>query len=328
MWPIAILLFGGGVLLAKKGMNYMKNQKVGLNKNFFFPSNLNKNLSNVFLKPDMKGFERTMSKSEAYKILNINPTTNRERIREVHKQLMLKNHPDNGEMKKLYSKNLSVEELDELIKNEEIKYEYLKKENEKIKEKNLKIQKKLLNYVECDNFTCENNKNYNLEKYNIILESIIDYINKLKAIDTYMKNDIYYLFDNFFYCIKEAILKQNSLCQLMKNDMSYFNVPEKSELFRKNLLTLRKINEHNSILRARIFLFNKFKEKNENLIHANFEQLELKYKNLKGKENILESKIQNLNNKIKKSTEVAKNQNMKKMKIYNNFNKTKIYVYI
>ncbi|CDU17097.1 mitochondrial import inner membrane translocase subunit TIM14, putative [Plasmodium yoelii] len=96
MWPIAILLFGGGVLLAKKGMNYMKNQKVGLNKNFFFPSNLNKNLSNVFLKPDMKGFERTMSKSEAYKILNINPTTNRERIREVHKQLMLKNHPDNG----------------------------------------------------------------------------------------------------------------------------------------------------------------------------------------------------------------------------------------
>ncbi|EAA20962.1 hypothetical protein [Plasmodium yoelii yoelii] len=114
-------------------------------------------------------------------------------------------------MKKLYSKNLSVEELDELIKNEEIKYEYLKKENEKIKEKNLKIQKKLLNYVECDNFTCENNKNYNLEKYNIILESIIDYINKLKAIDTYMKNDIYYLFDNFFYCIKEAILKQNSL---------------------------------------------------------------------------------------------------------------------
>ncbi|CAD2088288.1 mitochondrial import inner membrane translocase subunit TIM14, putative [Plasmodium vinckei] len=96
MWPVAILLFGGGVLLAKKGMNYMKNQKNGINKNFFFPSSFNKSLSNVFLKPDMKGFERTMSRSEAYKILNINPTTNRERIREVHKQLMLKNHPDNG----------------------------------------------------------------------------------------------------------------------------------------------------------------------------------------------------------------------------------------
>lgn len=115
---------------------------------------------------------------------------------------------------------------------------------------------------------------------------------------------------------------------LVKNDMLYFNVPEKSELFRKNLLTLRKINEHNSILRARIFLFNKFKEKNENLIHANFEQLELKYKNLKGKESILESKIENLNNKIKKSIEVTESENIKKMKIYNNFNKTNIHVYI
>ncbi|CAD2088291.1 conserved Plasmodium protein, unknown function [Plasmodium vinckei brucechwatti] len=229
-------------------------------------------------------------------------------------------------MQKLYSKNLSAEDLDGLIKNEQIKYEHLKKENENIKEKNLKIQEKLLSYVECDNFTCDSNNNYNLDKYNIILGSVIDYINKLKIVDTHMKKDIYYLFEEFFYCIKEVILKQNNLwhmlllvliifyffpcllfcmvrSQLMKKDMSYFNVPEKNELFRKNLLTLRKINEHNSILRARIFLFNKFKEKNENLIHANFEQLELKYKNLKGKESILESKIENLNNKIKKSTE-------------------------
>ncbi|CAD2088323.1 conserved Plasmodium protein, unknown function [Plasmodium vinckei lentum] len=206
-------------------------------------------------------------------------------------------------MQKLYSQNLSAEDLDGLIKNEQIKCEHLKKENENIKEKNLKIQEKLLSYVECDNFTCDSNNNYNLDKYNIILGSVIDYINKLKIVDTHMKKDIYYLFEEFFYCIKEVILKQNNLCQLMKKDMSYFNVPEKNEFFRKNLLTLRKINEHNSILRARIFLFNKFKEKNENLIHANFEQLELKYKNLKGKERILESKIENLNNKIKKSTE-------------------------
>ncbi|CAD2100406.1 conserved Plasmodium protein, unknown function [Plasmodium vinckei petteri] len=206
-------------------------------------------------------------------------------------------------MQKLYSQNLSAEDLDGLIKNEQIKCEHLKKENENIKEKNLKIQEKLLSYVECDNFTCDSNNNYNLDKYNIILGSVIDYINKLKIVDTHMKKDIYYLFEEFFYCIKEVILKQNNLCQLMKKDMSYFNVPEKNEFFRKNLLTLRKINEHNSILRARIFLFNKFKEKNENLIHANFEQLELKYKNLKGKESILESKIENLNNKIKKSTE-------------------------
>ncbi|SBT75575.1 mitochondrial import inner membrane translocase subunit TIM14, putative [Plasmodium ovale] len=98
MWPVVILLFGGGILFAKKGINYMKNQNIGLNnKNFFFfPSSFNKNLNNLFLKNDMKGFERNMSKSEAYKILNINPTSNKEKIREVHKQLMLKNHPDNG----------------------------------------------------------------------------------------------------------------------------------------------------------------------------------------------------------------------------------------
>ncbi|CRG98641.1 mitochondrial import inner membrane translocase subunit TIM14, putative [Plasmodium relictum] len=96
MWPVVMLLFGGGVLFAKKGINYVKNQKINLNnKKFFFPSNFNTNL-NIFLKNDLKGFERNMSKSEAYKILNINPTTNKEKIREVHKQLMLKNHPDNG----------------------------------------------------------------------------------------------------------------------------------------------------------------------------------------------------------------------------------------
>ncbi|KAI4840787.1 mitochondrial import inner membrane translocase subunit TIM14 [Plasmodium brasilianum] len=97
MWPVVILLFGGGILFAKRGMNYMKNQKLNLNnKNFFFPSGFSKNFNNLFLKNDMKGFERNMSKSEAYKILNINPTSNKDRIREVHKQLMLKNHPDNG----------------------------------------------------------------------------------------------------------------------------------------------------------------------------------------------------------------------------------------
>ncbi|GAB64871.1 DnaJ domain containing protein [Plasmodium cynomolgi strain B] len=97
MWPVVILLFGGGILFAKKGMNYLKNQKINpSNKNFFSPSGFNKGLGSLFLKNDMRGFERNMSKSEAYKILNINPTTNRDRIREVHKQLMLKNHPDNG----------------------------------------------------------------------------------------------------------------------------------------------------------------------------------------------------------------------------------------
>lgn len=43
-------------------------------------------------------------------------------------------------MQKLYSKNLSVEELAGLIKNEQIKCEHLKKENEKIKEQNFVIR--------------------------------------------------------------------------------------------------------------------------------------------------------------------------------------------
>lgn len=92
-----MLLFGGGVLCAKKGMKFMKNQNLNVNKKkFFFPAGFkNKNL-NIFARNDLKGFEKTMTRSEALKILNIGPTANREKIREVHKQLMLKNHPDNG----------------------------------------------------------------------------------------------------------------------------------------------------------------------------------------------------------------------------------------
>uniref|UniRef100_A0A8C9LGW6 J domain-containing protein n=1 Tax=Piliocolobus tephrosceles TaxID=591936 RepID=A0A8C9LGW6_9PRIM len=98
MWPFVILVFGGGVLFAKKGLNYMKNYKIGISnsKNLSAPYNFNIFFNKLMLKNDLKGFERTMSKSEAYKILNLTPTSNKEKIREVHKQLMLKNHPDNG----------------------------------------------------------------------------------------------------------------------------------------------------------------------------------------------------------------------------------------
>ncbi|CEL96861.1 unnamed protein product [Vitrella brassicaformis CCMP3155] len=44
----------------------------------------------------MQGFESPMSSSEAYKILNLPPMATTEKIREAHRQLMLRNHPDNG----------------------------------------------------------------------------------------------------------------------------------------------------------------------------------------------------------------------------------------
>lgn len=45
---------------------------------------------------DVSGFENTMSKKEAYQILNVNPTVGKDKIKENHRMLMLKNHPDNG----------------------------------------------------------------------------------------------------------------------------------------------------------------------------------------------------------------------------------------
>ncbi|CRG94430.1 conserved Plasmodium protein, unknown function [Plasmodium gallinaceum] len=204
---------------------------------------------------------------------------------------------------KLHSKNLNDENIDVIIKNEKIINENLTKENEKIKENNLKIQSILLSYIEDNNFIYESDSIEDEKKYKNVLISVIDYIEKLKIVNNQMKNDTYLLLEEFFNCIKEVIIKQNDFCYLIKEDLNYFKISGKEDIFKKNMLTMRKLYEHNSILRSQISLFNKFKLKNENLIHADFEQLELKYKNLKSKENNLEKKIENLNKKIRKSTE-------------------------
>ncbi|SOV22030.1 conserved Plasmodium protein, unknown function [Plasmodium sp. DRC-Itaito] len=206
-------------------------------------------------------------------------------------------------MYKLHSKNLNEQNIDSIIENEKIICENLTKENEILKEKNLKIQKELLSYIEDNTFIYESDSIEDMNKYKSILISVIDFLDKLKIVDAHMKDETYQLLEELFTCIKEAILKQNDLCYLMKEDMNSFRISGKEELFRKNLLSLRKLYEHNSILRAQITLFNKFKLKNENLIHADFEQLELKYKNLKTKEINLEKKIEKLNRKIIKSTQ-------------------------
>ncbi|GIX60672.1 mitochondrial import inner membrane translocase subunit TIM14, putative [Babesia caballi] len=44
----------------------------------------------------LNGFEHKMTYSEACSILNVSPTAPKDKIREHYKQLMMRNHPDNG----------------------------------------------------------------------------------------------------------------------------------------------------------------------------------------------------------------------------------------
>ncbi|KAJ1609846.1 DnaJ domain-containing protein [Cryptosporidium canis] len=60
----------------------------------------------------LRGFEDPMSLREAYRILNIPPLASNTRVREAHRQLMLRNHPDNGGSNYVASK---VNEAKELI---------------------------------------------------------------------------------------------------------------------------------------------------------------------------------------------------------------------
>lgn len=60
----------------------------------------------------LKGFESPMSVREAYRILNVPPIASKARVREAHRQLMLRNHPDNGGSNYVASK---VNEAKELI---------------------------------------------------------------------------------------------------------------------------------------------------------------------------------------------------------------------
>ncbi|ORM41879.1 Mitochondrial import inner membrane translocase subunit TIM14 [Babesia sp. Xinjiang] len=52
----------------------------------------------------LNGFEHKMTLSEACNILNVSATAPKEKIRENYKQLMMRNHPDNGGSTYLASK--------------------------------------------------------------------------------------------------------------------------------------------------------------------------------------------------------------------------------
>eukprot|EP00389_Voromonas_pontica_P001402 GDKH01002106.1.p1 GENE.GDKH01002106.1~~GDKH01002106.1.p1 ORF type:complete len:124 (+),score=22.81 GDKH01002106.1:73-444(+) len=59
----------------------------------------------------LQGFENPMSTSEAYRILNVNPTSDKNTIRDHHRQLMRRNHPDNGGSTLIASKVNEAKEL-------------------------------------------------------------------------------------------------------------------------------------------------------------------------------------------------------------------------
>lgn len=216
---------------------------------------------------------------------------------------MKNNKSNNAHLHKYLSKNLQDKNIGYFIENEKTINEYLIKENEKIKETNLEIQNELLQYIQDNTPKDEDSSCTDIEKYNHVLVTVKEHMKKLKTVDEQMLKETYLLFQEFFTYIKEVIIKQHQLCYTIKEDMHQFRSHVKEDEFRRNILEMRKLCEHNSILRAQIELFNKFKLKNENLIHADFEQLELKYKNLNLKEVNLQNKIDSLNKKIKKFIE-------------------------
>ncbi|EDO08361.1 hypothetical protein BBOV_III008010 [Babesia bovis T2Bo] len=79
-WPIVALACGTGVLLGRYMYRAVSKSKV------------------------LYGFEHKMSLSEACAILNVSATAPKDRIREHYKQLMMRNHPDNGGSTYLASK--------------------------------------------------------------------------------------------------------------------------------------------------------------------------------------------------------------------------------
>ncbi|XP_053184004.1 dnaJ homolog subfamily C member 15 [Scomber japonicus] len=61
-----------------------------------FTNTVNKMPSAVFSPYYKGGFEQKMSKREASLILGVSPVTNKTKIREAHRRIMILNHPDKG----------------------------------------------------------------------------------------------------------------------------------------------------------------------------------------------------------------------------------------
>ncbi|OII75597.1 DnaJ domain-containing protein [Cryptosporidium ubiquitum] len=107
IWPFLMITAGAGFIIAR-GTSLLA-KRGGL-----VPRSVVKPLIGSTRKfpLKLKGFENPMSIREAYKILNVPPIASKARVREAHRQLMLRNHPDNGGSNYVASK---VNEAKELI---------------------------------------------------------------------------------------------------------------------------------------------------------------------------------------------------------------------
>ncbi|KAK1932852.1 hypothetical protein X943_001106 [Babesia divergens] len=93
-WPLIAIASGGSILLAR----YMYRR---LPASWQILTRQGSLLSGGIMggritKMGLQGFEPKMTLSEACNILNVSATSSKDKIRENYKQLMMRNHPDNG----------------------------------------------------------------------------------------------------------------------------------------------------------------------------------------------------------------------------------------
>nr|CEL66393.1 TPA: DnaJ domain containing protein, related [Neospora caninum Liverpool] len=111
MWPLVCFLVGGAAFAARGGLRQAaiwrqgKSASGGSGTQADVAEPLRQWFQAKFgaagvqwraLTRDLRGFENPMSKTEAFQILRLSPTATKEKILQTHKQLMLRNHPDNG----------------------------------------------------------------------------------------------------------------------------------------------------------------------------------------------------------------------------------------
>ncbi|PFH34602.1 putative TIM14 protein [Besnoitia besnoiti] len=120
MWPMICLLVGGAAFAARRGLReaavWQAARKAAAEKAGEKGGEAAKGMPGDFSETlrqwtekagnlgsywkafsrDLRGFENPMTQAEAYQILRLNAAASREKILQTHKQLMLKNHPDNG----------------------------------------------------------------------------------------------------------------------------------------------------------------------------------------------------------------------------------------
>ncbi|CDR96915.1 DnaJ domain containing protein, putative [Babesia bigemina] len=94
-WPLVAVACGSGILLGRYLYRRLPAQWKLLSRN---PGQLTGVgiMGGRLGRMNLRGFEQKMTYSEACSILNVSSTASKDKIRENYKQLMMRNHPDNG----------------------------------------------------------------------------------------------------------------------------------------------------------------------------------------------------------------------------------------